>query len=69
MRAAVYEQFRGPIAVVEVADPVPQPGEVVVEVLAAQLKLLVILSISVVAGLLLLVAAAVGVIAMALHSS
>jgi len=37
MRAAVYEQFRGPIAVVEVADPVPQPGEVVVEVLAVGL--------------------------------
>ena len=37
VRAAVYEQFRGPIAVTEVADPTPRPGEVVVEVLAVGL--------------------------------
>jgi alcohol dehydrogenase len=37
VRAAVYEQFRGPIVVTEVADPTPQPGEVVVEVLAVGL--------------------------------
>jgi alcohol dehydrogenase len=34
MRAAVYEAFRGPIGVVDVADPTPGDGEVVVEVLA-----------------------------------
>ncbi len=37
MRAAVYEQFRGPIAITDVADPAPAPGEVVVEVLAVGL--------------------------------
>ena len=37
MKAAVYEQFRGPIAIVEVAEPAPAAGEVVVEVLAVGL--------------------------------
>lgn len=37
MRAAVYERFRGPIEIIDVADPTPQPGEVVVEVLAVGL--------------------------------
>jgi len=37
MRAAVYEQFRGPIAVVDVADPTPAADEVVVEILAVGL--------------------------------
>lgn len=37
MRAAVYEQFRGPIEIVDVADPTVAPGEVVVEVLAVGL--------------------------------
>lgn len=37
MKAAVYEQFRGPIAVVDVADPTPAPTDVVVEVLAVGL--------------------------------
>lgn len=37
MRAAVYEQFRGPIEIVDVADPTAAPGEVVVEVLAVGL--------------------------------
>jgi len=37
MRAAVYEQFRGPIAISEVADPTPRAGEVVVQVLAVGL--------------------------------
>lgn len=37
MRAAVYDQFRGPISIVEVADPTPSAGEVVVEVLAVGL--------------------------------
>ncbi|MDO8362440.1 MAG: alcohol dehydrogenase catalytic domain-containing protein [Actinomycetota bacterium] len=37
MRAAVYEQFRGAITVMEVADPTPAPGEVVVQVLAVGL--------------------------------
>jgi len=37
VRAAVYQQFRGPIDIAEVPDPSPGPGEVVVEVLAAGL--------------------------------
>jgi alcohol dehydrogenase len=37
MKAAVYEQFRGPIALVDVPDPAPVPGEVIVEVLAVGL--------------------------------
>lgn len=37
MRAAVYEEFNGPIDVVDVADPRPRAGEVVVEVLAVGL--------------------------------
>lgn len=37
MRAAVYEQFRGPIDVVEVSDPTPGADDVVVEVLAVGL--------------------------------
>ena len=37
MRAAVYEQFRGPITVGDVADPVPDPTDVVVEVLTVGL--------------------------------
>ena len=37
MRAAVFEHFRGPIEIVEVADPDVAPGEVVVEVLAVGL--------------------------------
>ncbi len=37
MRAAVYERFNGPIAVLDVDDPVPGVGEVVVEVLAVGL--------------------------------
>jgi len=37
MKAAVYEAFRGPIRVVDVADPTPQAGDVVVEVLAVGL--------------------------------
>ncbi len=37
MRAAVYEQFRGSIAVVDVPDPTPKPGEVIVEILAVGL--------------------------------
>jgi alcohol dehydrogenase len=37
VRAAVYEQFGGPIDVRKVPDPVPESGEVVVEVLAVGL--------------------------------
>lgn len=37
VRAAVYETFNGPIRVVDVPDPEPQPGEVVVAVLAVGL--------------------------------
>lgn len=37
MRAAVYEQFEGPIAVVEVPDPSPAPGEAIVQVTAVGL--------------------------------
>lgn len=37
MRAAVYERFNGPITLVDVDDPVPGVGEVVVEVLAVGL--------------------------------
>ncbi|MGB8860992.1 MAG: alcohol dehydrogenase catalytic domain-containing protein [Ilumatobacteraceae bacterium] len=37
MRAAVYEQFQGPISVTDVADPTPAADEVVVEVLAVGL--------------------------------
>ena len=37
MRAAVYERFEGPITVVDVPDPVPAPGEVVVQVSAVGL--------------------------------
>lgn len=37
VRAAVYESFNGPISIVDVDDPVPGPGEVVVEVLVAGL--------------------------------
>jgi D-arabinose 1-dehydrogenase-like Zn-dependent alcohol dehydrogenase len=37
MRAAVYEHFRGPIEIVDVAEPVVADGEVVVEVLAVGL--------------------------------
>lgn len=37
MRAALYEAFRGPIVVTDVAEPTPVPGEVVVEVLAVGL--------------------------------
>jgi len=37
MRAAVFEQFRGPIEIVDVADPVVAEGEIVVEVLAVGL--------------------------------
>lgn len=37
MKAAVYEQFQGPIALVDVADPQPAPGEVVVQILAVGL--------------------------------
>ncbi|MEN9645383.1 MAG: hypothetical protein RL238_2052 [Actinomycetota bacterium] len=37
MKAAVYEQFRGPIAVVDVPDPTPAPRDVVVEVLTVGL--------------------------------
>jgi alcohol dehydrogenase len=37
MKAAVYEQFRGPLALVEVPDPHPAVGEVVVQVLAVGL--------------------------------
>lgn len=37
MRAAVYERFRGPIAISEVADPTPGADDVVVEVLAVGL--------------------------------
>ena len=37
MRAAAYEQFRGPIELTDVADPTSAPGEVVVEVLAVGL--------------------------------
>ena len=37
MRAVVYEQFRGAISIVEVPDPTPSPGEVVVRVLAVGL--------------------------------
>ena len=37
MQAAVYEQFRGPIALVDVADPTPAADEVVVQVLAVGL--------------------------------
>ena len=37
MKAAVYEQFRGPIAIVDVAEPAPVAGEVVVQVLAVGL--------------------------------
>ncbi len=37
VRAAVYDSFNGPISIVDVDDPVPGPGDVVVEVLAAGL--------------------------------
>jgi alcohol dehydrogenase len=37
VRAAVYETFNGPIAIVDVDDPTPGDGEVVVEVLAVGL--------------------------------
>jgi alcohol dehydrogenase len=37
MQAAVYEQFRGPIALVDVVDPTPAPDEVVVQILAVGL--------------------------------
>jgi alcohol dehydrogenase len=37
MKAAVYERFQGPIALVDVADPQPASGEVVVEILAVGL--------------------------------
>lgn len=37
MRAAVYERFEGPVTVVDVPDPVPAPGEVVVQVSAVGL--------------------------------
>lgn len=37
MRAAVYEKFRGPIEIIDVADPTVAPGDVVVEVLAVGL--------------------------------
>ncbi|MFZ9627812.1 MAG: zinc-binding dehydrogenase [Ilumatobacteraceae bacterium] len=37
MRAAVYERFEGPIGVVEVPDPTPQPDEAVVQVTAVGL--------------------------------
>ena len=37
MRAAVYEQFRGPIEIVDVPDPAVAAGEVVVQVLAVGL--------------------------------
>lgn len=37
MRAAVYEQFRGPIEIVDAPDPTVAAGEVVVEVLAVGL--------------------------------
>ena len=37
MLAAVYEQFRGPIALVDVADPTPAADEVVVQILAVGL--------------------------------
>jgi alcohol dehydrogenase len=37
MKAAVYEQFRGPIELIDVADPAPVPGEVVVQILAVGL--------------------------------
>ena len=37
MKAVVYRQFGGPIAVESVADPTPRPGEVVVQVLAVGL--------------------------------
>jgi alcohol dehydrogenase len=37
VKAAVYEQFQGPIALVDVPDPHAAPGEVVVEVLAVGL--------------------------------
>ena len=37
MKAALYEQFRGPIAVTAVADPTPTDDEVVVQVLAVGL--------------------------------
>jgi alcohol dehydrogenase len=37
MKAAVYEQFRGPIAVVDVPDPAPVADEVVVEILSVGL--------------------------------
>lgn len=37
MKAAVYEQFRGPIGLVEVAEPTPAADEVVVEILSVGL--------------------------------
>lgn len=37
MKAARYEQFRGPITVTDVADPTPAADEVVVEILAVGL--------------------------------
>ncbi len=37
MKAAVYEQFRGPISIIDVPDPTPAAGEVVVRVLAVGL--------------------------------
>ena len=37
MKAAVYERFDGPLAVVDAPDPSPAPGEAVVEVLAVGL--------------------------------
>jgi alcohol dehydrogenase len=37
MKAALYRHFRGPIEVVDVDDPTPAPGEVVVRILAVGL--------------------------------
>ena len=37
VRAAVYRAFNGPIEVVDVDDPLPRPGELVVDVLAVGL--------------------------------
>ncbi|MBP7476043.1 MAG: alcohol dehydrogenase catalytic domain-containing protein, partial [Pyrinomonadaceae bacterium] len=35
MKAAIYEQFRGPISIEQVADPTPSPTGVVLEVKAS----------------------------------